>query len=94
MKLEIKAQIRKFSALTGHLPLYVDGHQHVHILAGEFTILIAIHILCENFKKNQKAFLHKDTRTIVGELLSGTSLINHQVAGLFLRLYNRFAGEL
>uniref|UniRef100_H3AXC0 Carbohydrate deacetylase n=1 Tax=Latimeria chalumnae TaxID=7897 RepID=H3AXC0_LATCH len=29
---ELRAQVKLFSELTGHLPLHMDGHQHVHVL--------------------------------------------------------------
>lgn len=31
---EIQCQIDKFTDLTGHRPLKVDGHQHVHVIPG------------------------------------------------------------
>ncbi|XP_041855775.1 carbohydrate deacetylase isoform X2 [Melanotaenia boesemani] len=31
---ELRAQVRKFMELTGHLPHHMDGHQHVHVLPG------------------------------------------------------------
>ncbi|GAA6233778.1 carbohydrate deacetylase-like [Lates japonicus] len=30
--LELRAQVRRFRELTGHLPYHMDGHQHVHVL--------------------------------------------------------------
>uniref|UniRef100_A0A3B4U0V5 Carbohydrate deacetylase n=1 Tax=Seriola dumerili TaxID=41447 RepID=A0A3B4U0V5_SERDU len=30
--LELRAQVRLFRELTGHLPHHMDGHQHVHVL--------------------------------------------------------------
>ncbi|XP_029367341.1 carbohydrate deacetylase [Echeneis naucrates] len=30
--LELRAQVRLFRKLTGHLPHHMDGHQHVHVL--------------------------------------------------------------
>uniref|UniRef100_A0A4W6D1L4 Carbohydrate deacetylase n=1 Tax=Lates calcarifer TaxID=8187 RepID=A0A4W6D1L4_LATCA len=30
--LELRAQVRHFRELTGHLPYHMDGHQHVHVL--------------------------------------------------------------
>ena len=38
VKLEIVAQIAKFKEMTGDLPIYVDGHQHVHVLPGQLSI--------------------------------------------------------
>ncbi|XP_034025643.1 carbohydrate deacetylase [Thalassophryne amazonica] len=32
VELELRAQVRLFQDLTGHLPYHMDGHQHVHIL--------------------------------------------------------------
>ncbi|KAM4745991.1 carbohydrate deacetylase isoform 2-T2 [Anableps anableps] len=32
VELELKAQVRRFVELTGHLPHHMDGHQHVHVL--------------------------------------------------------------
>ncbi|XP_061585649.1 carbohydrate deacetylase [Cololabis saira] len=32
VELELRAQVRRFVELTGHLPLHMDGHQHVHVL--------------------------------------------------------------
>ncbi|XP_068167052.1 carbohydrate deacetylase isoform X2 [Antennarius striatus] len=32
VELELRAQVRLFTKLTGHLPRHVDGHQHVHVL--------------------------------------------------------------
>ncbi|XP_076845931.1 carbohydrate deacetylase [Brachyhypopomus gauderio] len=29
---ELRAQIKRFCELTGHLPSHMDGHQHVHVL--------------------------------------------------------------
>ncbi|XP_066512993.1 carbohydrate deacetylase-like isoform X1 [Hoplias malabaricus] len=29
---ELRAQVKRFCELTGHLPSHMDGHQHVHIL--------------------------------------------------------------
>lgn len=31
---ELRAQVRTFMELTGHLPHHMDGHQHVHVLPG------------------------------------------------------------
>ncbi|XP_071337832.1 carbohydrate deacetylase isoform X2 [Trachinotus anak] len=35
--LELRAQVRLFRELTGHLPHHMDGHQHVHVLPGGQT---------------------------------------------------------
>ncbi|KAL6113886.1 ydjc [Pungitius sinensis] len=32
VELELRAQVGLFRELTGHLPLHMDGHQHVHVL--------------------------------------------------------------
>lgn len=32
VELELRAQVRLFRELTGHLPCHMDGHQHVHVL--------------------------------------------------------------
>ncbi|XP_017292559.2 carbohydrate deacetylase isoform X2 [Kryptolebias marmoratus] len=32
VELELRAQVRQFVKLTGHLPHHMDGHQHVHVL--------------------------------------------------------------
>ncbi|XP_070402377.1 carbohydrate deacetylase isoform X3 [Nothobranchius furzeri] len=32
VELELRAQVRRFMVLTGHLPYHMDGHQHVHVL--------------------------------------------------------------
>ncbi|XP_047237362.1 carbohydrate deacetylase isoform X1 [Girardinichthys multiradiatus] len=32
VELEVRAQVRRFVELTGHLPFHMDGHQHVHVL--------------------------------------------------------------
>ncbi|XP_068594650.1 carbohydrate deacetylase [Brachionichthys hirsutus] len=32
VELELRAQVRLFTELTGRLPYHVDGHQHVHVL--------------------------------------------------------------
>ncbi|KAF3696258.1 Carbohydrate deacetylase [Channa argus] len=32
VELELRAQVRLFRELTGHLPHHMDGHQHVHVL--------------------------------------------------------------
>ncbi|KAF7652045.1 hypothetical protein LDENG_00102250 [Lucifuga dentata] len=32
VELELRAQVRLFKDLTGHLPSHMDGHQHVHVL--------------------------------------------------------------
>ncbi|XP_061837013.1 carbohydrate deacetylase [Nerophis lumbriciformis] len=32
VKQELRAQVRLFKELTGHLPHHMDGHQHVHVL--------------------------------------------------------------
>ncbi|XP_070760608.1 carbohydrate deacetylase [Enoplosus armatus] len=32
VELELKAQVKLFRELTGHLPHHMDGHQHVHVL--------------------------------------------------------------
>ncbi|XP_075324282.1 carbohydrate deacetylase isoform X2 [Odontesthes bonariensis] len=32
VELELRAQVRKFMELMGHLPEHMDGHQHVHVL--------------------------------------------------------------
>ena len=37
---ELIAQINKFVYLTGELPEYIDGHQHVHVLPSVIDILI------------------------------------------------------
>ncbi|XP_030647833.1 carbohydrate deacetylase [Chanos chanos] len=29
---ELRAQVKRFRDLTGHLPAHMDGHQHVHVL--------------------------------------------------------------
>lgn len=34
VELELRAQVRLFTELTGHLPHHMDGHQHVHVLPG------------------------------------------------------------
>lgn len=34
VEMELRAQVRRFSELTGHLPQHMDGHQHVHVLPG------------------------------------------------------------
>lgn len=34
VELELRAQVRLFRELTGHLPHHMDGHQHVHVLPG------------------------------------------------------------
>ncbi|XP_047237365.1 carbohydrate deacetylase isoform X3 [Girardinichthys multiradiatus] len=34
VELEVRAQVRRFVELTGHLPFHMDGHQHVHVLPG------------------------------------------------------------
>lgn len=34
VELELRAQVRLFKELTGHLPHHMDGHQHVHVLPG------------------------------------------------------------
>ncbi|XP_068461413.1 carbohydrate deacetylase [Clinocottus analis] len=34
VELELRAQVRLFRDLTGHLPHHMDGHQHVHVLPG------------------------------------------------------------
>lgn len=39
---EIKAQMKKFIQLTRRKPVFVDGHQHIHILPG----------ICEVFARN------------------------------------------
>lgn len=33
----MRAQVRLFRDLTGHLPHHMDGHQHVHVLPGDGT---------------------------------------------------------
>lgn len=38
---EISAQVEAFKNLfDGELPLYVDGHQHVHVLPGNYSCLL------------------------------------------------------
>ncbi|XP_047237364.1 carbohydrate deacetylase isoform X2 [Girardinichthys multiradiatus] len=37
VELEVRAQVRRFVELTGHLPFHMDGHQHVHVLPGGLT---------------------------------------------------------
>ncbi|KAI1901122.1 hypothetical protein AGOR_G00056950 [Albula goreensis] len=32
VELELRAQVKRFCDLTGHLPHHMDGHQHVHVL--------------------------------------------------------------
>lgn len=32
VKMELRAQVKLFTELTGHLPHHMDGHQHVHVL--------------------------------------------------------------
>ncbi|KAM4607710.1 carbohydrate deacetylase [Polymixia lowei] len=32
VELELRAQVRRFGELMGHLPCHMDGHQHVHVL--------------------------------------------------------------
>ncbi|XP_026167148.1 carbohydrate deacetylase [Mastacembelus armatus] len=32
VELELRAQVRLFRDLTGHLPHHMDGHQHIHVL--------------------------------------------------------------
>ncbi|KAF0033338.1 carbohydrate deacetylase [Scophthalmus maximus] len=32
VELELRAQVRLFIDLTGHLPQHMDGHQHIHVL--------------------------------------------------------------
>uniref|UniRef100_A0A0B7A2J5 Carbohydrate deacetylase n=1 Tax=Arion vulgaris TaxID=1028688 RepID=A0A0B7A2J5_9EUPU len=38
VKQEIEAQIQRYKELTGTLPIYVDGHQHIHIEPGVVDI--------------------------------------------------------
>lgn len=38
VELELRAQVRLFTELTGHLPLHMDGHQHVHVLPGNHSL--------------------------------------------------------
>lgn len=35
VEVELKAQVKHFCELTGHLPNHMDGHQHVHVLPGK-----------------------------------------------------------
>ncbi|XP_035986906.1 carbohydrate deacetylase isoform X3 [Fundulus heteroclitus] len=39
VELELRAQVRRFVELTGHLPYHMDGHQHVHVLPGGLTCI-------------------------------------------------------
>jgi predicted glycoside hydrolase/deacetylase ChbG (UPF0249 family) len=39
---EIERQLDAFVAATGHPPDFVDGHQHVHVLPGVRTALLAV----------------------------------------------------
>ena len=39
VKVEMVSQIAEFKRLVGHLPQYVDGHLHVHILPGNKLIM-------------------------------------------------------
>ncbi|RVE68841.1 hypothetical protein OJAV_G00095730 [Oryzias javanicus] len=32
VEMELRAQVKRFVELTGHLPDHMDGHQHVHVL--------------------------------------------------------------
>ncbi|XP_070571847.1 carbohydrate deacetylase-like [Ptychodera flava] len=34
VRMEIRAQILRFRDVVGEMPLYVDGHQHCHVLSG------------------------------------------------------------
>lgn len=34
IEVELRAQVKHFCELTGHLPSHMDGHQHVHVLPG------------------------------------------------------------
>lgn len=34
VEVELRAQVKLFQELTGHLPHHMDGHQHVHVLPG------------------------------------------------------------
>lgn len=34
VEVELRAQVKHFCELTGHLPSHMDGHQHVHVLPG------------------------------------------------------------
>lgn len=34
VEVELRAQVKHFCELTGHLPNHMDGHQHVHVLPG------------------------------------------------------------
>ena len=37
---EVEAQLRRFRRWTGHMPRFIDGHQHVHVLPGIPDILV------------------------------------------------------
>ncbi|XP_072289384.1 carbohydrate deacetylase isoform X2 [Eucyclogobius newberryi] len=34
VEMELRAQVRRFTELTGQRPQHMDGHQHVHVLPG------------------------------------------------------------
>ena len=38
VELELRAQVRLFEELIGHLPCHMDGHQHVHVLPGTLCV--------------------------------------------------------
>lgn len=48
--MELRAQVKRFVELTGHLPDHMDGHQHVHVLPGE-------HIVTANYRDLVTVFL-------------------------------------
>ena len=39
---EVEAQIAAFKQLTGAAPVYIDGHQHVHVLPGIAAVVAQV----------------------------------------------------
>ena len=36
---ELQAQLARFRSLTGDMPLYLDGHNHIHVMPGKVELL-------------------------------------------------------
>ncbi|MCR9139469.1 MAG: ChbG/HpnK family deacetylase [Alphaproteobacteria bacterium] len=84
LALEIKAQLTRFTELTGFQPTFIDGHQHVQQLPGVRDILIRIcadvlqddyYIRCGCFPKRWLANRALPTRMKIGSALIGLPAI-------------------
>lgn len=76
----VERQIDKFRADTGHLPHYVDGHQHVHQLPAIRNILLSV--LCERYQRRDLPWIRHGATPRVSRLPLGLQLKAQIIRGL------------